>query len=265
MLRTLSCTALLLATFTVAAAEAPAAQPETLTILSSGGIMGAIRAVAPAYEKSHGIKLDIQAAPSMGDTPQAVPNRLARGEKADLVLMVGSALDNLVDKNLVNKASRVDLGESYIAMAVRKGEPKPDISDMKALRKTLLDAKSVAYSDSASGVYLSKTLFPSMDLGKAFDAKAHMIPAEPVGAVVARGEAQIGFQQLSELKPVRGIDIVGLIPAKAQKMTLYSGGVVSNSTHQSQAQALLDYLASRQADAAIEGSGLKPLVHKTAQ
>lgn len=183
--------------------------------------MGATREVAPAYQKKCGVKLNVLAAPSMGDTPQAIPNRLAKGEDADVVLMVGSALDTLIADGQADKASRVDLGKSFIAMAVRQGEPKPDISTMQNLRKVLVESKSVAYSDSASGVYLSKTLFPRMQLGSTFDAKAHMIPAEPVGAVVARGQAQIGFQQLSELKPVPGISIVGLIPAEAQKMTMY--------------------------------------------
>ncbi len=223
--------------------------------------MGAIREVAPAYEKKFGVKLEVLAAPSMGETPQAIPNRLARGEQADVVLMVGAALDKLVAGGQVDQSSRVDLGKSFIAMAVRKGQPKSDISTMQGLRTVLLNSSSVAYSDSASGVYLSKTLFPGMQLGDQFKAKAHMIPAEPVGAVVARGQAQIGFQQLSELKPVKGIDIVGLIPAEAQKMTLYSGAVVSKSQHHAAAQALLDYLASPQADVAIEDSGLKPLAH----
>ncbi|MDR6676231.1 substrate-binding domain-containing protein [Pseudomonas oryzihabitans] len=236
-----------------------AAQPTTLTVLSSGGIMGAIRAVAPAYEKATGVKLDIAAAPSMGDTPQAIPNRLARHEPADVVLMVGSALDKLIADGQAVKDSRVDLGQSFIAMAVRQGAPKPDISTMAAFKQTLEDAQSVAYSDSASGVYLSRILFPRMQLGEAFKAKAHMIPAEPVGAVVARGEAQLGFQQLSELKPVKGIDIVGLIPDQAQKMTLYSGAVVSRSQHPDAARALLKYLASKDAAKAIEDSGLKPI------
>lgn len=100
-----------------------------------------------------------------------------------------------------------------------------------------------------------------MNLGEGFAHKAHMIPAEPVGKVVARGQAAIGFQQLSELKPVPGIDIVGLIPAEGQKMTMYSGAVVANSQHRAAAQALLDYMASAQADAAIEKSGLTPLPH----
>ncbi|POF88327.1 substrate-binding domain-containing protein [Pseudomonas putida] len=261
MLRTMSCAALLLATFACSAAEAVPGDANTLTVLSSGGIMGAIREVAPAYQKKFGVKLNVLAAPSMGDTPQAIPNRLAKGEDADVVLMVGSALDTLVADGQAEKASRVDLGKSFIAMAVRQGEPTPDISTMQNLRKVLVESKSVAYSDSASGVYLSNTLFPRMQLGSAFDAKAHMIPAEPVGAVVARGQAQIGFQQLSELKPVPGISIVGLIPAEAQKMTMYSGAMVSKSQHQAAAKALLEYLASPQADAAIKTSGLSPLPH----
>lgn len=259
MTRILSLAALMVASMTCSAADATSAQ--TLTVLSSGGIMGAIQAVAPTYEKQFGVKLEVLAAPSMGDTPQAVPNRLARGEHADVVLMVGSALDNLVKAGQVDKTSRVDLGESFIAMAVRKGAPKPQIGTMEQFRTVLLNSSSVAYSDSASGVYLSKTLFPRMQLGEQFLAKAHMIPAEPVGSVVARGQAEIGFQQLSELKPVQGIDIVGLIPDQAQKMTLYSGAVVSKSEHHAAAQALLDYLASTKADKAIQDSGLKPVPH----
>ncbi|WP_045726556.1 substrate-binding domain-containing protein [Xanthomonas sp. GPE 39] len=237
-------------------------KPTTLTVLSSGGIMGAIRAIAPGYEQATGVKLHIEAAPSMGDTPQAIPNRLAHNEPADVLLMVGSALDTLVATGQARKASRVDLGKSYIAMAVKEGAAKPDISSMDAFRKTLLDSKSVAYSDSASGVYLSHELFPRMRLGDAFAAKARMIPAEPVGAVVARGQAQLGFQQLSELKPVPGITIVGLIPQQAQKMTLYSGAVATSSTQPEAAQALLNYMASKDAAKAIEESGLTPLVAK---
>jgi len=261
MLRMLSLAALLTSSLACSVTEAAQTELQTLTVLSSGGIMGAIREVAPVYEKQFGVKLQVLAAPSMGETPQAIPNRLARGEPADVVLMVGSALDKLVVGGQADKNTRVDLGKSFIAMAVRKGQPKPDISTLQGLRTVLQNSSSVAYSDSASGVYLSKTLFPGMQLGEQFEAKAHMIPAEPVGAVIARGQAQIGFQQLSELKPVKGIDIVGLIPAEAQKMTLYSGAVVSASQHPAAAQALLDYLASPQADAAIEDSGLKPLAH----
>ncbi|MCS3472550.1 molybdate transport system substrate-binding protein [Pseudomonas sp. JUb42] len=241
----------------VNAATAP--KPVELVILSSGGIMSAFQALSADYEQRTGVRLVAQTAPSMGATPQAIPNRLARKEPADVVLMVSSALDRLIKDGLVDPKSRVELGKSYIAMAIRHGDPKPDISTMEAFKQTLLDAKSIAYSDSASGVYLSRVLFNQMHIGDRLKDKSKMIPATPVGEVVARGEAQIGFQQLSELKPVEGIDIVGLIPDQAQQMTLYAGGIVSRTTHPEQARQLLDFLASQEAAKAIKASGLDPI------
>lgn len=241
----------------VHAATAPA--PVQLIVLSSGGIMGAFQAITPEYEQRVGVKLLGQVAPSMGATPQAIPNRLARKEPADVVLMVGSALDKLIKDGQVDPKTRVDIGKSYIAMAVRHGAPKPDISTMEAFKETLLNAKSIAYSDSASGVYLSRVLFNQMHIADRIKSKSQMIPATPVGEIVARGDAEIGFQQLSELKPVEGIDIVGLIPDQAQQMTLYSAGVVSQSKHPEQAKALVDYLGSSAAATAVKTSGLDPI------
>ncbi|MGA9222489.1 MAG: substrate-binding domain-containing protein, partial [Pseudomonas graminis] len=137
--------------------------------------------------------------------------------------------------------------------------PHPDISSMEAFKQTLLDTKSIAYSDSASGVYLSRVLFSQMHIADRIQSKSRMIPAEPVGEVVARGDAEIGFQQLSELKPVDGIDIIGLIPDQAQQMTLYSAGVVTQSKHPEQAKQFLEFLSSSAAAPAIKASGLDPI------
>jgi molybdate transport system substrate-binding protein len=238
---------------------ATATKPISLIVLSSGGIMGAFNAISADYEQRTGVRLVAEVAPSMGATPQAIPNRLARNEPADVVLMVGSALDKLIKNGQVDPKSRVDLGKSYIAMAVRHGEPKPDISTMEAFKQTLLDAKSVAYSDSASGVYISRVLFNQMHIADRMQSKSLMIPATPVGEALVRGEAQIGFQQLSELKPVEGIDIIGLIPDQAQQMTLYSGAVALKSAHPEQAKQLLEYLSSMAAADAIKKSGLDPV------
>ena len=238
---------------------ATAARPVSLIVLSSGGIMGAFTAISSDYEQRTGVRLVAEAAPSMGATPQAIPNRLARKEPADVVLMVSSALDKLIKNGEVDPQSRVDLGKSYIAMAIKKGDPRPDISTMEAFKQTLIDAKSIAYSDSASGVYMSRVLFNQMHIGELMQTKSRMIPATPVGEVVARGDAQIGFQQLSELKPVEGIEIIGLIPDQAQQMTLYSGAVSSTSNHPEQAKQLLQYLGSMAAAAAIKKSGLDPV------
>jgi molybdate transport system substrate-binding protein len=133
-------------------------QPVTaaeLQVVSSGGFAAAYRALAPEYERASGDTLKISWGPSMGDTPNAVPARLARGEKLDVVIMVGTALDDLIKQGKVLPDSKVVLARSSIGVAVKAGAPKPDIGSAEAVKQALLAAKSIAYSDSASGVYIS--------------------------------------------------------------------------------------------------------------
>jgi molybdate transport system substrate-binding protein len=142
---------------------------------------------------------------------------------------------------------------------VRAGAPKPDISSVDALRRTLLAAKSVAYSDSASGVYVQNELFKRLGIADEMKGKSRMIPAEPVGEVVARGDAEIGFQQISELKPVSGIDIVGPLPSEVQKITVFSAGIATNAKEPAAGKALIDFLASPAAAPVLINSGLTPV------
>jgi molybdate transport system substrate-binding protein len=136
-------------------------------------------------------------------------------------------------------------------MAVRAGAPKPDISTWEGLKRTLLAAKSIAYSDSVSGVYLSTELFPRLGIAEAIRSKCKRIDIGMVGTVIARRGAEIGFQQMSALLPIAGIDIVGPIPPEAQKITVFSGGVVVNSEQLAIAKQFLLFLASPDAAAAI--------------
>ncbi len=234
-----------------------AARAEAVKVMSSSGFAAALKELCAAYRQKTGVEVDIVFGPSMGDTPQAVPSRLARGEPVDVVVIAKEALDKQADAGRVVPASRVDLAASVIGMAVKAGAPKPDISTVDAFTATLAHAKSVAYSDSASGVYLSTVLFPRLDPTGALAAKSRGIPAEPVGAAVARGEADIGFQQMSELKPIKGIDIVGPIPAAVQKVTMFSAGIAANAANPAAGAALIAYLASAQAKPAIEASGMQ--------
>jgi molybdate transport system substrate-binding protein len=188
-----------------------------IRVVSSGGFAAAYRELAPGFEKASGDTLSAGWGPSMGDTVDAVPQRLKRGEPIDVLIMVGYALEALIGQGKVVAGSRVDLARSGIGAAVRAGAPKPDISTEDALRRTLLAAKSIAYSDSASGVYIGTEMFRKLGIAEAVAGKAHMIPATPVGEIVARGEAEIGFQQISELKPVKGIDLIGPLPPDLQK------------------------------------------------
>jgi molybdate transport system substrate-binding protein len=227
-------------------------------VMISGGFAAAYEELVPQFQRATGHTVTTVRGPSMGATPQAIPNRLQRGEAADVVIVVGEALDQLGAEGKVVAGSRVDLARSFIGMAVRAGSPRPDISTVEALKRTLLDAKSIAYSDSASGVYLSTVLFPRLGIWEQIKDKSRMIPAEPVGAVVARGDADVGFQQMSELKAVRGIEIVGALPASAQKVTLFSAGIVAGAGEPVAGKALIDFLASPASTGAITNSGMEP-------
>ncbi len=229
-----------------------------IKVMISGGFSAAYRELIPKFEQATGNKIVTAYGPSMGTTINAIPIRLARGEPVDVIIMVGYALAELTKQGKVVSDSRVDLAQSKIAIAVRAGAPKPDIGSVSAFKTALIKAKSIAYSDSASGVYISTEMLQRLGIADQVKDKARMIPAEPVGAVVARGEAEIGFQQLSELLPVTGIDIVGLVPAELQKITVFSAGVAKNAQEPTAAKALIQFLSSPAAAPAIIKSGMEP-------
>lgn len=231
---------------------------DEIHVASSGGFAAAYRALAPAFEARTGHTLVTSWGPSMGETAGAIPKRLARGEAIDVVIMVGDAMDKLIAQGQVDDAGHRLLANSKIGVAVRAGAKHPDVSTVEGLKQALLSAHSIAYSDSASGVYLSKVLFPRLGVADAIKNKSHMIPAEPVGQVVARGDADLGFQQVSELLPIAGIDVVGELPDEAQKLTPFSAGVVKGSHEHAAAQELIDYLSSSEAAAVIRHTGMTP-------
>jgi molybdate transport system substrate-binding protein len=237
-------------------ALAGSASAAEIKVFISGGFSAAYDTLVPQFEQATGHKVVTERGPSMGETPQAIPNRLARGEGADVVILVGYALDNLIKKDLVVANSRVDLAWSPIAMAVKAGAPKPDISTVDAFRRALLAAKSIAYSDSASGEYLSTTLFRRIGVYDEIKDKARKIPAEPVAKVVARGEAEIGFQPVSELRPFKGADIVGPIPDELQIVNVFAAGIAKSARQPEAGKALIAFLVSPAAKPAIEASGM---------
>jgi molybdate transport system substrate-binding protein len=232
-----------------------------LHVVSSGGFAAAYKVLAPHFEHDTGNTLITGWGPSMGDTKDAVPQRLARNEPIDVLIMVGYALDGLIKQGKVIAESRTELARSGIGVVVKEGAPKPDISSADALRRALLNARSVAYSDSASGVYIQNQMFKRLGIEEQMKGKARMIPAEPVGAVVARGEVEIGFQQISELKPIQGITLVGPLPPELQEYTVFSAGVVARSKEPDAARALIRFLASPQAAPVVADSGMEPLRH----
>jgi molybdate transport system substrate-binding protein len=219
--------------------------------------------LGPAFEKSTGHKLVTTRGPSIADSPEAIPARLARGEEADVVILDGVGVDLLDQRDLARAGSRMPLAESFIGMVVRTGQPKPDISTMDALRTTLLAAKSIAYSDSSSGTYLSTIGFKKLGVADEVSGKTRKVRGPPSGelvaAVVARGEAEVCFQQVPELIRVPGVDFVGTVPSDVQPPTLFVGALPKNSQHPDAAIALLRFLSSADAAAVITTAGLKPL------
>src|ERR1700681_2689347 len=235
-----------------------AARPAEIKVVTSGAFTAAYLELVPEYQHATHNKLLTEFGPSMGTTHNAIPVRLDRGEAIDVVIMAAPALDDLIKQGKVRANSRVELVKSLIGMAVKAGAPKPDISTVDALKHTLLAAKSVAYSDSASGVYLSTELFPKLGIADQIMRKSRKIEADPVGGVVATGEFEIGFQQISELRPVKGIDIVGPLPPGAQRVTVFAAGIPATSKQPEAAKALIEWLASPAAYSAIKESGLDP-------
>lgn len=242
---------------------AGAASAADVHVMISAGYFGVYSELGPAFERASGHHLVTTRGPSMGDSPEAIPTRLARGETADVVIMDGGAADELGKRGLVRADSKIDLARSQIGMVVRAGTAKPDIGSVEALRSTLLAAKSIAYSDSGSGTYLSNTLFPKLGIADQVAGKSRKVrgppSGEPVAAVVARGEAEIGFQQVAELIHVPGISFVGTIPAAVQPPIFFSGALASTVRQPEAASALLRFLASPAAAPVILKAGLTPI------
>jgi molybdate transport system substrate-binding protein len=250
----------------VAAAIVLAAQTAVaadVRVMISSGFHGAYSELGPAFERATGNHLITTRGPSMGDSPEAIPARLVRGEAADVVILDGGAADELGKRGLVRADSKIELARSLIGMVVREGAAKPDISSVAALRNTLLSAKSIAYSDSGSGTYLSTTLFGKLGVADQIAAKSRKIrgppSGEPVAAVVARGEAEIGFQQVAELIHTPGIAFAGALPAEVQPMFSFAGVLTKTAQEPDAARALLTFLSSREAAPAITKAGLTPL------
>ncbi|HCB9202463.1 substrate-binding domain-containing protein [Klebsiella variicola] len=255
-------TGTLLATLLLAATGGSALAAE-VTVMISGGFKAALEKLAPVWEKQTGNHLVVIPGPSMGKTPQAIPNRLARGEHADVVIMVGDALTSLEKAGRTQPGSRRELADSPIGVVVKAGAPLPAIHSADQLRATLLAAPSVAYSDSASGRYVSSTLFHTLGIDDAMQSKAQMVERIPVASEVAKGRYAIGFQQVSELLPVPGVTFVGELPDNLQYITRFAGAVTISADHPQEGKALLAYLASPAAQETIHATGMRSVAATT--
>jgi molybdate transport system substrate-binding protein len=238
------------------------AAAEEVRVMTSGTFTAALLELAPGFERATGHHV-VAATTTMGVGDASIPSRLRRHEPADVVILDDDAMMQLIADSTVIAATRTPLARSGIGMAVRAGAPRPDISSVAGLKATLLAAKSIAYSSSVSGRYLTTELFQRLGIADQMAAKSRRIEGERVGAVVARGEAELGFQQTSELLPVPGIEYVGPLPAELQRVSVFSAGVAAHTANRAAAEALIRFLASADAAAAVTKTGLEPTVMRT--
>jgi molybdate transport system substrate-binding protein len=231
---------------------------EEVRVMTSGGTAAAHVALAPQFERATGHKV-VTLATSAGLGQDSILSRVRRGEPVDVIILSRAGIDELIKEGKIVAATRVDLARSSIGMAVRRGAPKPDISTVEALKRTLLQAKSVAYSAQVSGIYLSTELFARLGIVDEMAKKSIRVEVGRVGAVVARGEAEIGFQQISELLEVSGVDYVGPLPTEVQRVTVFSAGVAVGARNPDAARALIEFFASQSGRATMVKSGLEPV------
>jgi len=223
-----------------------------LRVLSTLALKGAVERLAVPYQATTSVKLDADFAPTVG-----LMKRLREGETADALILTREGLDELVASGSVAAASKIDLARSYVGLAVKTGHARPDISTEAALRAALLAARSVAYSKiGASGLYFAELI---QRLGIAAEINAHAtITAGFTAEQLITGKADLAVQQLSELKQVAGVDIVGPIPLSLQTAAVFTAGRMVSSAKAAEADTLLKYLASPEVAPVLRETGLEP-------
>lgn len=224
-----------------------------IKVMMSAAFKAAYLELLPQFEAATGHRVTtawVSTAKIMG--------RLKSAEIVDLVIAPAALLDELVDAGLIAAKFRFALAKSGIAAAVRAGADKPDISSGDALKRAVLEAPSIVYSLGPSGIYLAR-LFQRMGVADAIKTKVTVVQGEPAGAVVARGEAAIGFQQMSELLPVPGIDIIGPLSPDVQEITTFSAGVHVDAREPDAARDLVQYFQRPESAAVIRRSGMEPI------
>jgi len=227
-------------------------------VMTSGAFTAAYQLLIPRLEEMTKKKV-VTVTTSIGTGDISIPNRLKRGEVADIVIVAEPAFRQFVADGLVVEEGHAVLARSVIAMAVRAGAPKPDISTAAAMRKTLLAAKSIGYSASESGKYFTTVLVQRLGIADEVLPKSRLVSGGVrVGAVVAKGELEIGFQQLSELLPIEGIAHITPLPEELQKVTRIIAGIGANSPDKSVAREAIRFLASPATAETVRKTGLEP-------
>jgi molybdate transport system substrate-binding protein len=221
-----------------------------IKVMLSAAFKEAYLELTPPFEKATGHKLSTAWVASV-----EMMQRLKGGEQVDLVILSAASLDELKKAGIV--AERFDIAKSGVGVAVKTGAPKPDISSGEAVKRAVLAAKGIAYSKGPSGIYLIK-LFERWGISERIKSKVRQVQGEPAGASAARGEVELAFQQVSELLPVPGIELVGPLPPDIQEITTFSAGLHAKAKEPKAARALVDFFKAPAAAPVIRKKGMEP-------
>jgi molybdate transport system substrate-binding protein len=241
----------------VMAAGAPrGAAGAEIKVLTAGAFKQVLLALLPDFERTSGHKVTVE-----NDTVGALTKRIAGGEAFDLAVLTPKAVDDLAKEGKFAAGSRANLARVGVGVVVKDGTPKPDISSLAAFKQALLAAKSVAYIDPAaggsSGIYVAG-LLDKLGIAADVKPKAKLIPGGAVAEHVAKGEAELGIHQISEILPVKGVTLVGPLPAEIQNYTVYAAGIGAHAKESDAAKALLKTLTSPAAAEVLKSKGMEP-------
>jgi len=224
-----------------------------LKVIGSPGTRAPYALLLPGFEKASGNKVT-----TVWGGLTETWKRVGEGEVADVVMLPAAQIDDLIKQGKLVADSRVDVATSGVGVAIRAGAPKIDASTSEGIRKALIAAKTIAYSAGPSGIHIER-LIAKWGLTDQLKSKiVPPIPNVPIGEIVARGDAEIGFQQESELLPVKGIDYLGALPADINEVTVFSAAVHKAASQTAAARALLKYLTAPEAAPIILKTGMKP-------
>jgi molybdate transport system substrate-binding protein len=236
----------------------PAISTAQVRVIMSGGFATAYKQVLPEFERTTGIKVTTGTGASQGNGPDTIAAQIGRGEPVDVVIMSREGLDLLIADDRIMEGTDRNLAQTPMGVAVRSGAPRPDISTLELFKQALVSAKAVAYPGSTTGMFMTTTLFPRLGIADEIARKV-TITTRGSGAValVAKGEAELALQPVSELVHQPGVDFVGLFPPEAQYISVFSAAIVVSSTETEASRRLIEFLASDKATAAIRNSGME--------
>jgi molybdate transport system substrate-binding protein len=232
---------------------AATAQAAEIKVLSTQATEEAYKELVPQFEKATGHKVVTVFTGTL-----AANKQLAAGESYDLLIMSAPSIEEHIKDGKVVSGSKVDLAKSGVGVAVKAGAPKPDISTSDALKKTVLAAKSIGYSTGPSGNYIV-SLFDKMGIADQVKGKLKQTPTGVfVGSIIASGEVELGFQQVSELSQFPGLDYVGPLPMDVQRFTTFSSGIINGAKEADAAKALVKFITAPAAATAYKKRGMEP-------